>query len=108
MFPDELEGRATSVALVAEHAPDCAELLADVLANLDRDAHIVVGRGLGLLRPRLEAADALRGRRVKSDAGTQGAVDEGVASGIDDEGRLLVRRDDGVMARWSAGEVHLV
>jgi BirA family transcriptional regulator, biotin operon repressor / biotin---[acetyl-CoA-carboxylase] ligase len=108
VFPDELEGRATSVALIAKQSPDRAELLADVLANLDRDVHIVVGRGLGLLRPRLEAADALRGKRVKSDAGTKGAVDEGVASGIDDEGRLLVKRDDGVIARWSAGEVHLV
>jgi BirA family biotin operon repressor/biotin-[acetyl-CoA-carboxylase] ligase len=107
-FPDELEGRATSVALIAKQPPDRAELLADVLVNLDRDAHIVVGRGLGLLRPRLEAADALRGKRVRSDAGNEGAVDEGVASGIDDEGRLLVRRDDGVIAKWSAGEVHLV
>jgi biotin-(acetyl-CoA carboxylase) ligase len=31
-----------------------------------------------------------------------------MAGGIDDDGRLLVRRDDGVIARWSAGEVHLV
>jgi BirA family biotin operon repressor/biotin-[acetyl-CoA-carboxylase] ligase len=108
VFPDELAGRATSVALVAKQPPDRAELLADVLATLDRDVHVVVARGLGLLRPRLEAADALRGKRVKSDAGDKGAEDEGVASGIDDEGRLLVRRDDGVIARWSAGEVHLV
>jgi BirA family biotin operon repressor/biotin-[acetyl-CoA-carboxylase] ligase len=110
-FPGALEGRATSVALIAKDPPDRAELLADILATLDRDAHIVVGRGLGLLRPRLEASDALRGKRVKSDAGdaAKGAtVDEGVACGIDDEGRLLVKRDDGVIARWSAGEVHLV
>ena len=57
----------------------------------------------GLVRARLEAADALRGKRVRSDSG-----DEGVASGIDDDGRLLVRRDDGVLARWSAGEVHII
>jgi BirA family biotin operon repressor/biotin-[acetyl-CoA-carboxylase] ligase len=108
VFPDALRARATSVALIAPQPPDRAELLADILATLDRDAHVVVARGLGLLRPRLEAADALRGKRVKSDAGDRGKVDEGVASGIDDEGRLLVRRDDGVVARWSAGEVHLV
>lgn len=108
VFPGELEGRATSVARVAEQPPDRAELLADVLATLDRDLHVVVARGLGLVRPRLEAADALRGRRVKSEAGSGGVADEGVACGIDDEGRLLVRRGDGVVARWSAGEVHLV
>jgi biotin-(acetyl-CoA carboxylase) ligase len=83
--------------------PDRATILADVLAQLDRDLHIVVGRGLSLVRARLEAGDALKGSRVRSESG-----DEGVASGIDDEGRLLVRRDDGVLARWSAGEVHLV
>ena len=74
-----------------------------VIAGLDRDLHVVVGRGLGLLHARLEAVDALRGLRIRCDAG-----DEGTASGIDDEGRLLVRRADGVLARWSAGEVHLV
>lgn len=103
VFPEALAERATSVALVAKQPPDRAELLADVLAALDRDVHVVVGRGLGLLRTRLEASDALRGRRVRSDTG-----DEGVAAGIDDEGRLLVRRGDGVVARWSAGEVHIV
>ena len=102
-FPDDLADRATSISLVSRTPPDRAAVLADVLACLDRDLHVVVSRGLGLLRVRLEAADALRGRRVRSDTG-----DEGTASGIDDDGRLLVTRDDGVVTRWSAGEVHLL
>jgi BirA family biotin operon repressor/biotin-[acetyl-CoA-carboxylase] ligase len=105
VFPDDIADRATSVALVAGAggAPlDRASLLAAILASFDRDLHVVLARGLGLVRARLESADALRGRRVLSDSG-----DEGVASGIDDEGRLLVRRDDGSVARWTAGEVHL-
>jgi len=105
-FPDEIAGIATSVALVSaagSPAPDRASLLAGVLSALDREVHVVVGRGLGLLRTRLEQADALKGRRVRSDSG-----DEGLAAGIDDDGRLLVRRDDGILTRWSAGEVHLV
>lgn len=103
VFPDEIADRATSVALLAPSPPDRAAILADVLARLDADLHVAVGRGLGLLRARLEAGDALRGRRIRSDAG-----DVGVASGIDDEGRLVVTRDDGVLVRWNAGEVHLV
>ncbi len=102
-FPADFADRATSLALASRLPPDRAALLADVLACLDRDLHIVVARGLGLLRVRLEAADALRDRLVRSDTG-----DEGTATGIDDDGRLLVRRGDGVLARWSAGEVHLV
>ena len=113
-FPDELADRATSVAIVASAAsaasenspsapPERAAILATVLHALDRDVHIVVSRGLGLLRARLEQADAFRGRRVGNDSG-----DEGIAAGIDDDGRLLIRRDDGILTRWSAGEVHVV
>jgi BirA family biotin operon repressor/biotin-[acetyl-CoA-carboxylase] ligase len=104
-FPDDIAARASSVALVAAPGnaapPDRAELLADVLARLDRDAHLVAARGLGIVHARLLAADALRGERVSSEQG------EGVAEGVDAEGRLLVRQDDGEIAKWSAGEVHL-
>jgi BirA family biotin operon repressor/biotin-[acetyl-CoA-carboxylase] ligase len=102
-FPEDIRERATSIALVASGPPDRGALLADVLASLDRDLHVVASRGLGLLRARLEAADTLRGRRIRSDAGA-----EGTGAGIDDEGRLLVRRDDGGIARWIAGEVSLL
>ena len=49
-FPDELQGRATSLALLAKAPLDRAELLADLLAALDRETTLVAGRGLGLLR----------------------------------------------------------
>jgi BirA family biotin operon repressor/biotin-[acetyl-CoA-carboxylase] ligase len=104
-FPPEIEDRATSIALASRGGPppDRAALLADVLASLDREVHVVGGRGLGLLRSRIEAADALRGRTVHSDNG-----DEGTAFGIDDDGRLLVRLASGTLVRWSSGEVHLI
>lgn len=109
VFPQEIADRATSVSLLRSGSqgsdgppPDRAALLADVLASLDRDVHLIGGRGLGLVRSRLEAADALRDRHVRSDDG-----DEGTACGIDDDGRLLVRRGAGTLVRWSSGEVHL-
>ncbi len=102
-FPEEIRSLATSVALVSSTPPDRAAILAEFLSVLDRDLHVVVGRGLGLLGARLDAADVLRGHRVRAEGGA-----EGVASGIDEDGRLMVRGDDGVLTRWSAGEVHLV
>ena len=98
-FPDDLAARATSVALETDRPPDRAEILADVLATLDRDLELVAARGLGLVHARLASADALRGERVECDSG-----EAGTAEGIDLEGRLLVRREDGVLARWGAGE----
>lgn len=106
VFPDEIAPRATSIALAltsGANPPERAQILADVLAQLDGDLHVVCARGLGAFRARLEAADALRGRRVRTDAN-----DDGTAVGIDEEGRLLVRRADGALARWISGEVHLV
>jgi len=99
-FPEDLEEVATSIALEGGLSPDRAELLADILARLDRDVAPVLARGLGLVHARISARDALLGRRVRSESG------EGVARGIDLEGRLVVDRD-GEPATWNAGEVHL-
>jgi BirA family biotin operon repressor/biotin-[acetyl-CoA-carboxylase] ligase len=112
VFPDTIADRATSVALAAASPPDRAAILADTLARIDRDLYVVVGRGLGLLLARLGAADVLRGRRVRRDMGEGSGAgdpqDQGVAAGIDEDGRLMVRRADGVLTRWNAGEVHLL
>lgn len=102
IFSPDLAALATSVALVGAAPPDRATLLVDTLTSLDHNLHAVAARGLGLVRARLEAADGLRGLRIRSDGGT-----EGIASGIDDDGRLRVRLEDGSLVRWSAGEVHL-
>ncbi len=100
-FPDELAGRATSLALEARAPVDRAEVLVDVLSGLHRDLELVAGRGLGLVHARLTEADALAGQAISCEAGS------GTAQGIDTEGRLLLRRDDGVRLRLTSGEVHL-
>ncbi len=102
-FPEDIAGRATSVALIAPDRPaDRASLLVDTLERLDADLAPVLARGLGLVRARIQAADDLLGREVKSEAGA-----EGTACGIDDDGCLLVRTGRGITARWSSGEVML-
>jgi BirA family biotin operon repressor/biotin-[acetyl-CoA-carboxylase] ligase len=103
VFPPELGDRASSVALLASSPPERAQLLADILANLDRDLELVASRGLGVIHGRLSAFDALRGQRVETDDGATG-----VADGIDLEGRLRVKKSDGSLLRLVAGEVHLV
>lgn len=107
VFPEAIAEVATSVALHAERPPDRAELLADVLAGLDRDVGLVAARGVGMVHARLTRADALFGRAVRSDDASSGG-DRGVGGGIDADGRLIVVRADGTRAHWSSGEVHLV
>jgi BirA family biotin operon repressor/biotin-[acetyl-CoA-carboxylase] ligase len=101
-FPDEIASRATSVALQASEPPDRAEILADVLHELDRDVAFCAARGLGPVHARLSAADALVGMRVVSEQG------QGTARGIDPEGRLVVELVGAGVAYWGAGEVQLV
>jgi BirA family biotin operon repressor/biotin-[acetyl-CoA-carboxylase] ligase len=100
-FPSEVEDRATSLALVAKRPLERAEILADLMAALDRETMAVAARGLGLLRARLTEWDALRGEPVRSELGA------GMARGIDDDGRLIVEGNDGARMAWGAGEVHL-
>ncbi len=123
-LPGEVAAIATSIALERDargggasdgREIDRAEVLADVLAQLDRDASHVAHKGLGLIHARLTRHDALVGQIVESvddgggggGAAGAGAALRGVAAGIDLEGRLLVRRDDGVIVRVASGEMRV-
>lgn len=102
-LPDEVASIATSIALEGGSALDRGEILADVLAGLDRDVELVAHKGLGIIHARLTRHDALAGREVES---TDHAL-HGTACGIDLEGRLLVRDEQGVVTRVSSGELRL-
>jgi BirA family biotin operon repressor/biotin-[acetyl-CoA-carboxylase] ligase len=93
-FPDELRGRAGTLGLdPTAIEPTLGRLLAAAEHWLQAPSDSV----LEAVRDR----DALRGHGVRWAQG------EGVADGIDDEGRLLVRRADGGRVSLDAGEVHL-
>ncbi len=102
-LPEEVASLATSIALEGGKGLDRGEILADVLAGLDRDVELVAHKGLGLVHARLTRHDGLAGREVESADHTL----RGIACGIDTEGRLLVRNNDGVVTRVSSGEVRL-
>ncbi len=100
-LPDEIASIATSIALEGGQV-ERKTLLADVLAGIDRDIEHVAHRGLGIVHARLVEHDAFANARVAA------ADFEGVACGIDLDGRLRVRRAAGTIVPVSAGEVRLV
>jgi BirA family transcriptional regulator, biotin operon repressor / biotin---[acetyl-CoA-carboxylase] ligase len=111
-FSEEIAAFATSLARARAEgacvAQDTAplhrgQLLASVLTRVDRDAELVLARGLGLVQARLSALDALLGKPVLRDDGVAG-----IARGIDDDGSLRVELASGAIEAWRAGEVHLV
>jgi len=95
-FPEELAGMATSLRLSGIET-DTEAVLARLLASLDEWLSAPPRRVLDAWRER----DALKGQRVRWSGG------EGVASGIDDSGALVVKTSAG-LATLDAGEVHLL
>jgi len=98
-FPDEIASTATSLALEGAQALDRGKLAADVLRDFDVRLMKWVADPSSL-GATLAPHDALLDARVRLDDGRRG-----VASGIEDDGRLRVRLDDGSIARAIAGEV---
>jgi BirA family biotin operon repressor/biotin-[acetyl-CoA-carboxylase] ligase len=96
-FPDELRDTATSLAIEGGADPGVEPVLAAVLEALDEWLARSPREILSAWRER----DALAGREVRWNGG------QGIASGLDDSGALLVETDSGRVA-LDAGEVHLL
>ena len=93
-LPPELHETAGTLGLSRDDVePTVERLLHELEAWLGRDEAAVLEAW--------RARDALRGREIRWAGGS------GVASGVDDDGRLLVRLDGGGTAALDAGEVHL-
>jgi BirA family biotin operon repressor/biotin-[acetyl-CoA-carboxylase] ligase len=88
-FPPELRGAATSLTIETGGAFDRSHLLRLLLRALDRRLCALRDSGLDALRDEWAAACAVTGRRVTA-AGL-----EGVVTGIDDHGALLVSTSGG-------------
>lgn len=93
-LPEDLRARAATLGRTsAAIEPLLAELLAALALWLGEPAQSVLKRWRSL--------DALRGREVAWGQG------RGVARGVDEDGRLLVRLADGGETALGAGDVHL-
>ena len=102
-LPEGLEAIATSIARENTRPPDRAEILVDILEALDRELEPAAHRGLGSIVARLSSHDALSGRMLESEDGSV----TGTGCGIDVDGRLLVRRSDGVVVKVASGEMRV-
>jgi BirA family biotin operon repressor/biotin-[acetyl-CoA-carboxylase] ligase len=96
-FPEELRGIATSLAIETEAPPSVEDVLAAVIAALERRLASKPAEVLEQWRRR----DALAGSAVRWNGG------EGTAAGLGDDGSLLVDTADG-RVKLDAGEVHLL
>jgi BirA family biotin operon repressor/biotin-[acetyl-CoA-carboxylase] ligase len=101
-FPPEIAARATSLALLGAADVEREALLQEVLNQLAQRLETYQRTGVAGILDELNAADALRDKRLRVDG------QQGVGRGIDEQGRLLLEDEAGVVHAIIAGTVELV
>ena len=102
-MPEELRGRATSMADLTGARVSRENVLSRLIQDLDRCYGDLGESGFEMVRPRWEAHFDLRGRRVRVDVGGRPLV--GWARGLDREGALIVEDEQGERRSIVAGDV---
>ena len=102
-MPDDLRGRATSVAELAGNSVDRESFLMRLIHALNRCYGELEESGFAALAPRWDARFGQRGKRVRVDLLDQSIA--GRAIGIDHEGALLIEDSQGECHRVLAGDV---
>lgn len=98
-FPPSIADRAISLAMLGVSDLSRASLAAAIIAELGSAIALFEQSRLEPFARELERRDVLRGSRVDV-SGVRG-----VAEGIDADGRLLIRTEDGALERVVSGEV---
>jgi BirA family biotin operon repressor/biotin-[acetyl-CoA-carboxylase] ligase len=104
-FPPELEGRATSLRLVAGRALDRAGVLGAVLEDFEPLYADYGARGAAAAVEAWQAFAALGERCRVSAPGAGAGPLEGIALGVDADGALRLRDDTGRVHRVLSGEI---
>ncbi|MCK8517166.1 biotin--[acetyl-CoA-carboxylase] ligase [Methylonatrum kenyense] len=99
---DGIEQPITDIRSESGILPDRNDLAVAVLTGLAEDLRVFEQQGFDAFRERWKTRDALRNRPVRLDLGDVSR--QGVARGVDAQGRLLVDDAEGRSA-WASGDV---
>lgn len=106
-FPDDLRHPATSLLLESGRPVDRARFASTMLNELDKLYADFLLHGFAPVREEWQKRCNANGRRVLvSDAGAERI--SGIFAGIDGDGALLLRSDDGTVERIVNGDVRLL
>jgi BirA family biotin operon repressor/biotin-[acetyl-CoA-carboxylase] ligase len=105
-FPAEFRARATSLASHMGRRVDRIAFAARLYNGLERTLNRCAESGFESIRPRFDERFRMAGERVRV-VDVAGVEIEGAALGIDADGALRLRRQDGAEVRVVAGDVTL-
>jgi BirA family biotin operon repressor/biotin-[acetyl-CoA-carboxylase] ligase len=104
-LPPDIRALTTTLAEEAGEKIDRTELLRELLAGLDHAYQVFLKDPSAVLRE-WESVNVTIGNRVAISG--SGELFEGQAEGIDSDGRLIVKRDDGTVGTVAAGDVTIL
>ena len=104
-FPDDLRHPASSLFLESGKPVYRVEFARALITALDRLYDAYLKEGITPIREQWVARSAFLGKRII--VSFQKVECSGVAAGIDDNGALLLERDDGVIEKILAGDVSI-
>ncbi|MEW6668506.1 MAG: biotin--[acetyl-CoA-carboxylase] ligase [Thermodesulfobacteriota bacterium] len=102
-FPAELRGRATSLVSETGAPARRAELLSDFLSRLEKHYFGIGEAGFSPVLQRWRELTDTIGKRVRTIWPDRPV--EGIVAGIDEEGKLLLKRPDGSIRQILSGEL---
>ena len=103
-FPPDLASQATSLRIASGREHEREPILIEVLRAVDRHMDILVNQGTDAILQLFTASSSyVSGRRVVVDQGEQ--MLRGTTAGLDANGFLILRRDDGSQTLILAGGV---
>jgi BirA family biotin operon repressor/biotin-[acetyl-CoA-carboxylase] ligase len=105
-LPEEFRARATSLCTAKGAAIDRLDFAARLYAKLETAFDACAAAGLDGVRPRFDRFFRMAGRRVRAIE-SEGSEIAGVATGIDADGALILREDNGTSRRILAADVTL-
>ncbi len=102
-FDPEFRDKATSLLEASDHPPDRRQVTEEIIRKLDHWYGIFLRDGFRPVRERWLHFASLLGRHVTVE--NLNSRERGVVAGIDEEGALLLRGDDGRVVSVLSGDV---
>jgi BirA family biotin operon repressor/biotin-[acetyl-CoA-carboxylase] ligase len=105
-FPNDLRHPASSLFLESGNTVNRVEFTRALLTAYDLLYDVYLNEGIAPIREQWIARSAFLGKKVKISF--QGNESSGIAAGVDDDGALLLERNDGGIEKVLAGDVSIM
>lgn len=106
-IPEELKNYATSLSIEAGDILSREGILQSLYSKIENWYKRYLSEGFLPIKERWEVLSAIKGAfvRAASSTGSLHSYEEGQALGLDDEGELLIRKDDGTVIAVRTGDI---